>query len=160
MNTNAVDIIAVIAKETGIPRHKVEHTVNLLADNTIPFIARYRKEQTGELDEEQIRSIDELNKHYTALEQRKAEIIRLIDGQGKLTEELQAKITSCTKLSKLEDLYLPYKPKRNQGQLCQENGLEPLPIPFVLPRSAAGGRGSVYYLKQSLQLRACKSFVT
>ncbi|MDD4334557.1 MAG: Tex family protein [Desulfotomaculaceae bacterium] len=127
MLTNKVDIIAIIAKEIGIQRHKVEHTVKLLADNTIPFIARYRKEQTGELDEEQIRRIDELNKHYTNLEERKAEIIRLIDGQGKLTAELQAKITSCTKLSKLEDLYLPYKPKRKtRAGVARENGLEPL----------------------------------
>jgi len=127
LNINQVDIIALIAKDTGLPRHKVEHTVSLLADNTIPFIARYRKEQTGELDEEQIRNIDELNKHYTSLEQRKSEIIRLIDGQGKLTGELQAKITSCTKLSQLEDLYLPYKPKRKtRASTARENGLEPL----------------------------------
>ncbi|MDD4768126.1 MAG: Tex-like N-terminal domain-containing protein, partial [Desulfotomaculaceae bacterium] len=138
MNKDQVDIIAIIAKETGIQRYKVEHTVQLLADNTIPFIARYRKEQTGELDEEQIRSIDELNKHYIGLEQRKAEIIRLIDGQGKLTAELQAKITSCTKLSKLEDLYLPYKPKRKtRASVARENGLEPLAA-YLLSFSTAG----------------------
>jgi uncharacterized protein len=147
LNTNAVDIITVIAKETGIPRHKVEHTVNLLADNTIPFIARYRKEQTGELDEEQIRSIDELNKHYTALEQRKAEIIRLIDRQGKLTVELQAKIISCTKLSKLEDLYLPYKPKRKTRAAWPGKMVSNLwPHTFCpSPVGQPGRRGTVLY---------------
>lgn len=121
------ETVEIISKETGIPRYKVEHTVRLLADNTIPFIARYRKEQTGELDEEQIRNIDELNKYYTSLEQRKVEIIRLINSQGKLTGELQAKIVNCTKLSKLEDLYLPYKPKRKtRASVARENGLEPL----------------------------------
>lgn len=122
-----IEIVGVISKETGIPQYKVEHTVRLLADNTIPFIARYRKEQTGELDEEQIRKIEELNKYYTSLEQRKAEIIRLIEGQGKLTAELQDKIANCAKIFKLEDLYLPYKPKRKtKASVARENGLEPL----------------------------------
>ncbi|MFA4885622.1 MAG: Tex-like N-terminal domain-containing protein, partial [Desulfotomaculaceae bacterium] len=152
LNTNQVDIIAIIAKETGIPRYKVEHTVNLLADNTIPFIARYRKEQTGELDEEQLRNIDELNKHYTGLEQRKAEIIRLIDGQGKLTGELQAKIIGCTKLSKLEDLYLPYKPKRKtRASVARENGLEPLSAYLLsFPRSGSPEEEALAYISESV----------
>lgn len=147
-----VDIIAVVAKETGIPRHKVEQTVKLLADNTIPFIARYRKEQTGELDEEQIRSIDEQHRYYTSLEQRKAEIIRLVDEQGKLTEELQDKIINCTKLSKLEDLYLPYKPKRKtRASVAREHGLEPL-AHFLLsfPRSGSPEEEAYAYLSESV----------
>jgi len=145
--TNQVNIIEIISKETGILRYKVEHTVKLLADSTIPFIARYRKEQTGELNEEQIRNIDELNRYYISLEQRKAEIIRLIDGQGKLTGELQAKIINCTKLSKLEDLYLPYKPKRKtRASVARENGLEPLSAYLLsFPRSGSPeGEASAY----------------
>ncbi|TEB07789.1 30S ribosomal protein S1 [Pelotomaculum schinkii] len=147
-----VDIIAIVAKETGIPRHKVEQTVKLLADNTIPFIARYRKEQTGELDEEQIRNIDEQHRYYTSLEQRKEEIIRLIDEQGKLTEELQAKIINCTKLSKLEDLYLPYKPKRKtRAGVAREHGLEPL-ANFLLsfPRSESPEEEAYAYISESV----------
>lgn len=149
---NQVDIIAIIAKETGIPRHKVEQTVRLLADNTIPFIARYRKEQTGELDEEQIRNIDELYRHYTALEQRKGEIIRLIDEQGKLTEELQAKIMNCTKISKLEDLYLPYKPKRKtRASVAREQGLEPLANYFwSFPRAGSPEEEAFSYISESV----------
>ncbi len=152
MDTNQVDIIAVVAKETGIPRYKVEQTVNLLADNTIPFIARYRKEQTGELDEEQIRGIDELNKHYTGLEQRKAEIIRLIDGQGKLIDDLRAKINSCAKLSKLEDLYLPYKPKRKtRAGVARENGLEPLSVYLLsFPRSGRPEEKALAYISEAI----------
>jgi uncharacterized protein len=152
LDTNQVDIIAVIAKETSIPRYKVEHTINLLTDNTIPFIARYRKEQTGELDEEQIRNIDGLNKHYTGLEQRKAEIVRLIDGQGKLTGELQAKIISCTKLSKLEDLYLPYKPKRKtRASVARENGLEPLSTYLLsFPRSGSPEEEALTYISEAV----------
>lgn len=127
MSKSQVDLVEIIAKETGLPQNKVRQTIKLLADNTIPFIARYRKEQTGELDEEQIRNIDELHRHYTSLEQRKSEIIRLIDGQGKLTGALEAKILSCDRLSQLEDLYLPYKPKRKtRASVARDNGLEPL----------------------------------
>lgn len=138
MNKDQVDIIAIIAKETGIQRQKVTSTIKLLTDNTIPFIARYRKEQTGELDEEQIRSIDELHKHYTSLSMRKTEIIRLIDEQGRLTTELQAKIAGCTKLSQLEDLYLPYRPRRKtRAGVARDNGLEPLAA-YLLSLPAAG----------------------
>ncbi|MDD3653962.1 MAG: Tex family protein [Desulfotomaculaceae bacterium] len=138
MSKNQVDLVEIIAKETGLPRHKVKQTIKLLDDNTIPFIARYRKEQTGELDEEQIRDIDELYRHYTSLEQRKAEIIRLINGQEKLTSELEARILSCDRLSQLEDLYLPYKPKRKtRAGVARENGLEPL-AEFLMSFPQAG----------------------
>jgi len=121
------DILQIVARETGIPRHKVENTVKLLADNTVPFIARYRKEATGELDETQIRRIEELSNFYQKLEQRKAEVMRLIDAQGKLTGELQAKILGATKPSEVEDLYLPYRPKRKtRAGAAREKGLEPL----------------------------------
>ena len=98
------DILEIVARETGISRHKVESTIKLLAENTVPFIARYRKEATGELDEVQIRQVEELYSFYRNLEQRKAEVIRLIDEQGKMTPELQDKIMCATKPSEVEEI--------------------------------------------------------
>ncbi|MGE5404108.1 MAG: Tex family protein, partial [Candidatus Saccharibacteria bacterium] len=97
------------------------------ADNTVPFIARYRKEATGGLDEVQIRSIEEKLIYYRNLANRKAEVIRLIEEQGKLTEELAAKINNAMKLTEVDDLYRPFRPKRKtRGSVARENGLEPL----------------------------------
>ena len=94
---------------------------------TIPFIARYRKEQTGELDEVQIRQINDSCKAYRALEQKKSDTIRLIDEQGKLTEDLKSKILAATKLTEVEDIYRPYRPKRKtRASVAKDNGLEPL----------------------------------
>ena len=88
-----IDIERVIAKELSIPQKSVSSTTVLLdAGNTIPFIARYRKEMTGELDEVKIRDIEELLRHYRGLEQRKADVIRLVDEQGKLTDALRSQI--------------------------------------------------------------------
>lgn len=126
---NAIpDIFEIVARELELPRAKVEHTAELLdAGNTVPFIARYRKEVTGELDEIQIRRIEELVKFYRQLEQRKAEVLRLIHEQGQLTEELQARISGAQKLSQLEDLYRPYRPKRRtRAGVARERGLAPL----------------------------------
>lgn len=121
------DILQMVSRETGLPRRKVENTVALLAENTVPFIARYRKEVTGELDEVQIRQIEELYNYYRNLENRKAEVIRLVGEQGKLTGELQSKIAGATKPSEVEDLYLPYRPKRKtRASVAREKGLEPL----------------------------------
>ena len=102
-----------MAGELGLPEKSVENTVKLLDDgNTVPFIARYRKEMTGELDETQIRRIEEQVGYYRSLEQRKEEVIRLIDEQGKLTEELKEQINQALKLSEVEDIYRPFRPKR------------------------------------------------
>jgi len=121
------DLFHLVARETGLTRPQVENTVRLLAENTVPFIARYRKEATGELDETQIRRIEELYNFYRKLEQRKAEVLRLIAEQGKLTGELQSKILAATKPSEVEDLYLPYRPKRKtRAGAAREKGLEPL----------------------------------
>lgn len=127
-NTAPNDIIQIVAGETGIPRHKVESTVRLLEEgNTVPFIARYRKEVTGELDEVQIRRIEELVKFHRHLEQRKEEVLRLIDEQGKLTGELRARIESAVKLTEVEDLYRPYRQKRKtRAGVARERGLAPL----------------------------------
>lgn len=119
-----------IAEELQIRREQVEATVKLIDDgNTIPFIARYRKEVTGNLSDEVLRELDERLKYLRNLETRKEEIIRLIDTQGKLTDELTQKIASTMVLSELEDIYRPYKPKkRTRATIAKEKGLEPLSL--------------------------------
>jgi len=121
-------IIKGIAAALTIPVTKVKSAVGLLDEgNTIPFIARYRKEMTGELDENDLRSIDEKLQYMRNLEERKREVIRLIDEQGKLTDELQAAITQSSKLQEVEDLYRPYRQKRKtRASVAKERGLEPL----------------------------------
>jgi uncharacterized protein len=122
------DFYQFIANELKLRAIQVAHTVELLDDgNTVPFIARYRKEVTGSLDEEQIRSIEDRIRYLRALEERKTTILHSIEEQGKLTPELQAKIKATLKLQELEDLYLPYKPKkRTRTTIARERGLEPL----------------------------------
>lgn len=117
-----------IANELKLRAIQIAHTVELLDEgNTVPFIARYRKEATGSLDEEQIRSVEDRIRYLRALEERKATILHSIDEQGKLTPELEAKIKATLKLQELEDLYLPYKPKkRTRATIARERGLEPL----------------------------------
>lgn len=121
-------MIQQIAKELTIKPSQVESTVKLLDDgNTIPFIARYRKEATGELDENQIRAIQEHLEYLRNLEKRKEEVIRLIEEQGKLTAELAISIRNSAKLQEVEDLYRPYRQKRKtRASVAKEKGLEPL----------------------------------
>ena len=122
------DIINEIAKELNIKIIQVESVLNLLEDgNTIPFIARYRKEKTGSLDEEQIRKISEVYEYQVSLLKRKEDVIRLIDEKGLLTEELKDNIMKCDKLVEVEDLYRPYKEKKKtKATEAIKNGLEPL----------------------------------
>ncbi|WP_091175379.1 Tex family protein [Paenibacillus sp. 1_12] len=117
-----------IAAELQLPEGKVRTTVGLLDEgNTIPFIARYRKEMTGELDENQLRDIEERLAYLRNLEARKLEVIRLIDEQDKLTDELKISIEKSVKLQELEDLYRPYRQKRKtRASVAKEKGLEPL----------------------------------
>ncbi len=126
MNTD--QLYQIIAEELKLKFIQVRNTVELLdEDNTIPFIARYRKERTGSLDENQIREIAERIRYLRALEDRKRTVLKSIADQGKLTEDLKIKIESTTKLQELEDLYLPYKPKkRTRATMAREKGLEPL----------------------------------
>ncbi len=128
-----------MAGELGLPEKSVENTVKLLDDgNTVPFIARYRKEMTGELDETQIRRIEEQVGYYRNLEQRKEEVIRLIDEQGKLTEEIKEQINQALKLSEVEDIYRPFRPKRKtRGSIARGRGLEPLAV-YLLSFPAEG----------------------
>lgn len=117
-----------IAAELNVKIWQVHKTVELLdEENTVPFIARYRKEATGNLDEEQIRSIEDRIRALRVLDARKDTVLNSIEKQGKLTPELKEKILNATKLQEVEDLYLPYKPKRRtRATIAKEKGLEPL----------------------------------
>lgn len=121
-------IFAQIAKELGLSLKQVRTTIGLLDEgNTIPFIARYRKEMTGELDENQLRNIEERTQYLRNLEERKREVVRIIDEQGKLTDELAAAIAKAVKLQEVEDLYRPFRQKRKtRASVAKEKGLEPL----------------------------------
>lgn len=123
-------IVKQVARELSLALKQIRTTISLLDEgNTIPFIARYRKEMTGELDENQLREIEDRVLYLRNLEDRKAEVIRIIDEQGKLTEDLQAAITSAVKLQEVEDLYRPYRQKRKtRASVAKERGLEPLSI--------------------------------
>ncbi|HEX7712833.1 MAG TPA: Tex-like N-terminal domain-containing protein, partial [Bacillota bacterium] len=123
-----MDLIKVIAAELKFRPHQVENTIRMLDEgNTIPFIARYRKEATGELDEEELRAIEERLKYLRNLEARKEEVLHSIEEQGKLTPELTAAIAAATKIQEVEDIYRPYKPKkRTRAMIARERGLEPL----------------------------------
>jgi uncharacterized protein len=132
-NLITAEMVVDISTELNIPAHKVEATLKLLLDDcTIPFIARYRKEATGELDEVQIRDIRDKFEYIFALGERKEAILKSIEEQGKLTPELKARIVACKVKSELEDLYLPYKPKkRTRGMIARERGLEPLALAIM-----------------------------
>ncbi len=122
------EIIKQISSELNVKENQVENTLNLLMEgNTVPFIARYRKEATGALDEEQIRKINEVYEYQVNLLKRKEDVIRLIDEKGLLTEELKQQIMNATKLVEVEDLYRPYKEKKKtKATEAIKNGLEPL----------------------------------
>jgi len=128
-----MNITAHIAEELSLKLNQVEEVITMLKEgSTIPFIARYRKERTGGLDEDFLRSIEDRLNYLTLLEERKETILKSIEEQGKLTEELKSKIIACVKLQELEDLYLPYKPKRKtRGTVAKAKGLEPLAL-FIL----------------------------
>ncbi|MGE7666330.1 Tex family protein [Ureibacillus composti] len=121
-------LLQMIAVDTKVKPHQAEAVIKLLEDgNTVPFIARYRKEATGSLDEVQIKSIEDRYHYIQQLEQRKEEVIRIIEEQGKLTEELEASIKGATILQRVEDLYRPFKQKRRtKATIAKEKGLEPL----------------------------------
>ncbi|MBO1000521.1 RNA-binding transcriptional accessory protein [Bacillus sp. SD075] len=122
------ELIKQITNELTLKNHQVQNVIQMLQEgNTVPFIARYRKEMTGSLDEVQIRSIMERWSYLENLNQRKAEVSRSIGEQGKLTEELKRQIEKATKLQEVEDLYRPFKQKRRtKATVAKEKGLEPL----------------------------------
>lgn len=125
-----IEFAAGVSAKTNIRISQVEAVLSLLAEGaTIPFIARYRKDKTGGLDEVQIQQIQEEAKLLKEFTERKTFIEKTITEQGKMTDELQVKINACTAIAELEDIYLPYKPKRKtKAQTAKENGLEPLSV--------------------------------
>src|ERR1700736_1489384 len=128
MTEPSFDPSARIAEESRISPAGVRAVAKLLAEGgSVPFIARYRKEQTGGLDEVQIRDIEEKRAYYMELTERRASILAEIEKQGKLTPELRRRIEASWVKAELEDLYLPYKPKRRtRAMIAREGGLEPL----------------------------------
>ncbi len=123
-----MDIIKILQEELGIKKGQVEATIKLIDEGcTIPFIARYRKEVTGSLNDEVLRSFDERLKYLRNLEERKAQVLSSIEEQGLLTDELRKEIEEALTMVKVEDLYRPYKPKRRtRAIIAKEKGLEPL----------------------------------
>jgi len=121
-------VIPCVIEATGLKPSQVTHTIELLQEGaTVPFIARYRKEQTGELDEVQIRTVEEQLTYFCELEERKITVLKSIEEQGKLTPELRARIEASRQKTEVEDLYLPYKPKRRtKATIARERGLESL----------------------------------
>ncbi|WP_434414928.1 Tex-like N-terminal domain-containing protein [Nannocystis pusilla] len=122
------DPVPVLARDLQLPERGVAAVVRLLAEGaTVPFIARYRKEATGGLDEVQIRAIEERRTYVLELEDRRRAVLDTIAAQGLLTDELRAKILACDTKAALEDLYLPFKPKRRtRAMVARERGLQPL----------------------------------
>lgn len=120
--------IQIIAENLGLNKNQVNSTISLLNEGaTVPFISRYRKERTGSLDEVQVLAIKEQNERFTELEKRKASILKTIEDQDQLTPELKTRIEACFDAVELEDIYLPYKPKRRtKAMVAREKGLEPL----------------------------------
>ncbi|MER1934862.1 MAG: Tex family protein [Priestia megaterium] len=140
-------IVQRVSKEVEISQKQVQNVIALVEDgNTVPFIARYRKEQTGALDEVQIRNILDSWNYLMNLEERKEEVHRLIEEQGKLTEELAAQIHQAKKLQQVEDLYRPFKQKRRtKATVAKEKGLEPLAQWLLsFPRSDVKNEAKTY----------------
>ena len=135
-----MDVTSQLAHELNLKPSNVEAAVKLIDEgNTIPFIARYRKEATGNLDDVALRALDERLTYLRNLEQRKQDVITLIDAQGKLTPELRSEIESATQLQRVEDLYKPYRKKRlTRAQKAREAGLEPLANMIIMQASVKG----------------------
>ncbi len=150
----------IIASELQLPQQGVENTLKLLEDGcTIPFISRYRKERTGGLDEVQIAKISDMNERLKEIQKRKETIVKTITEQGRMTNELQQRIDETWSATVLEDIYLPYKPKRRtRAAVAREQGLEPLATLLMMqreqqPRKAAERfvRGDVKDIDAALQ---------
>ena len=127
-------IIKTLAEELGQKQAYIENVVTLLDEgNTIPFIARYRKEMHGSMDDTTLRNLETRLNYLRNLKERKEEVLKAIDNQGKLTEELQQQIELAVTLAEVEDLYRPYKQKRRtRATIAKEKGLEPLALDIFL----------------------------
>lgn len=143
-----------VAKEVEIKETTVHKVIELLNEgNTVPFIARYRKEMTGGLDEVQIKNIQDTWQYAVQLSDRKEEVIRLIDEQGKLTEELRTAIDQATQLQRIEDLYRPYRQKRRtRATIAKEKGLEPLALEIYAQKEIDLATEAQAYLSEEHEL--------
>ena len=135
-----MDIIAKLTEEFGVKKVQIEQAVKLIDEgNTVPFIARYRKDVTGGLNDEQLRSIDERLRYLRGLEERKHEVLRSIEEQGKLTDELKAEIEKAEILQRVEDLYKPFKQKKTtRAGKAKAKGLEPLALIIYMQQTRSG----------------------
>ena len=142
-----------ISSELHLPEHGVENTLKLLAEGcTIPFISRYRKERTGGLDEVQITAISDRNERLQEIAKRKDTIVKTITEQEKMTAELQKRIDDCWDLTTLEDIYLPFKPKRRtRAQVAREQGLEPLAQILLLQREPNPERAAARFVGNAVR---------
>ena len=140
-----MDIIQVITQELKVEKWQVEAAVKLIDEgNTIPFISRYRKEATGSLNDEQLRTLFERLTYLRNLEDKKNQVLKSIEDQGKLTEELKKQILDAQTLVVVEDLYRPYRPKRRtRATIAKEKGLEPLADIILLQMTDKPVVGSV-----------------
>lgn len=158
-----MNITIQLAKELKLKESQVATTINLIDEgNTIPFIARYRKEMTGSLDDEVLRNLFERLTYLRNLEARKEEVIRLIEEQGKLTEELKKEILAAEKLQKVEDLYRPYKQKRRtRATVAKEKGLEPLAEIILKQETIAGSLDELAqaYINEELEVNTTEDAI-
>ena len=148
---------AIIAKNTSLPSGAVANTLSLLDEGcTIPFISRYRKERTGGLNEVQIATISEQYGKLQDIAKRKETIVKTISEQGKMTAELEQRITDCWDATELEDIYLPFKPKRRtRAQVAREQGLEPLATILMMQRERDPEQAAQRFVKDGLPVEAC-----
>ena len=146
-------LLSFVHNQTGLQEKSVQNTIQLLQDGaTIPFISRYRKEMTGGLDEMQVAVIRDAIKKYEELTQRQKTICKAIEEQGKLTPELEQKITSTFDVTLLEDIYLPYKQKRlTRGEKARKLGLEPLAKNIMSQRGGDPERMAQSFVKGEVE---------
>lgn len=143
----------IIAKELNLNGRYVENTLQLLEEGcTIPFISRYRKERTGNMDEVQIAAISEANDKLKDIDKRKETVVKTITEQGKMTDELQRRIEDCWDANELEDIYMPFKPKRRtKAQMARELGLEPLSVILMMQRESNPEAAAKRFVKEGVK---------
>lgn len=143
----------IIAKKLNLNGHYVENTLQLLEEGcTIPFISRYRKERTGNMDEVQIAAISEANDKLKDIDKRKETVVKTITEQGKMTDELQRRIEDCWDANELEDIYMPFKPKRRtKAQMARELGLEPLSVILMMQRESNPETAAKRFVKEGVK---------
>ena len=143
----------IIAKKLNLNGRYVENTLQLLEEGcTIPFISRYRKERTGNMDEVQIAAISEANDKLKDIDKRKETVVKTITEQGKMTDELQRRIDDCWDANELEDIYMPFKPKRRtKAQMARELGLEPLSVILMMQRESNPEAAAKRFVKEGIK---------